>query len=224
MSNVDMHVIAERVAEVVNRRLAEFNKRLDMLESRIAKLELDVGTLRTQAIESIVRSILSIKLEELATAIATKVSSKYSSVGRELTMIINEFREDVSAIKGIVNELEELKTLPVKVADIVSKTEPRVELDASKIEVAVNNAVSKSLKNLDVIEKRVVVLEKKIDHLSNSIGKLSESLATLASSMSKLEKIGRSVADMKESIDYVREVSSILEERLKRRPEEEEEG
>jgi len=224
MSNVDMHVIAERVAEVVNRRLAEFNKRLDMLESRIAKLELDVGTLRTQAIESIVRSILSIKLEELATAVATKVSSKYSSVGRELTMIINEFREDVSAIKGIVDELEELKTLPVKVADIVSKTEPRVELDASKIEVAVNNAVSKSLKNLDVIEKRVVALEKKIDHLSNSIGKLSESLATLASSMSKLEKIGRSVADMKESIDYVREVSSILEERLKRRPEEEEEG
>ena len=221
---MDMHVIAERVAEVVNRRLAEFNKRLDMLESRIAKLELDVGTLRTQAIESIVRSILSIKLEELATAVATKVSSKYSSVGRELTMIINEFREDVSAIKGIVDELEELKTLPVKVADIVSKTEPRVELDASKIEVAVNNAVSKSLKNLDVIEKRVVALEKKIDHLSNSIGKLSESLATLASSMSKLEKIGRSVADMKESIDYVREVSSILEERLKRRPEEEEEG
>jgi len=223
MSNAELHIVAERVAEVVNRRLAEFNKRIDSLESRITKLELDVSTLRSQAIESIVRSILTIKLEGLATAIATAVASKYSNLGKDLMAVTERFNTLVEEIKVTVNELKDLKALPKEVADAVSKTEPKVELDTSQIEKTVVNAITKSLKNVNKLEKRVETLEKKVDDLSGIIVKLSDSIAKLAASVAKLENMGKTITEMKESVDYSREVLSILEERLKRSPAEEEE-
>ncbi|RLA82256.1 MAG: hypothetical protein DRG31_07620, partial [Deltaproteobacteria bacterium] len=100
MSSVDVHVIAERVSEVVNRHLLEIHRRVDALESKVKKLELDVDTLRSQMIESIVRSALSIKLEDMATAVAVKVSSSFSDTAREVAEAARELKEVASSIRG----------------------------------------------------------------------------------------------------------------------------
>ena len=219
MSSVDIHVVAERVAEAVNKKLAEVHKRIDALESKVAKLELDINTLRTQTIESIVRSVLTIKIEDLASAIAVKVSSGFSNAAREVVRVAEELRGATSDIRAVASELGELKTLPEKIVDAVKSAKPQVQLDLTKIEAT----ISESMKSVEELVSRVVALEKQVNELSANLGKLGESLVALTSAISRLENMRKTIDEMKESIDYVKEVSSILEERLKSRKEEEEE-
>jgi len=221
--SVDMHVIAERVAEVVNKKLAEVHRRIDALESKVAKLELDVGSLRTQAIESIIRSVLAIKLEDLASAVAVRVSSDFGDVAGKVAGATEELRSAASEIKAVANELRGLETLPKKVAEAVRSAEPRVQLDLSKIEATVSGAVSGSMKSVEELTTRVATLEKQVNELSANLGRLGESLAALTTAISRLEDLRKTVEEMKESVDYSREVLGILEERLKGRPSEEEE-
>ena len=223
MSSVDIHVVAERVAEAVNKKLAEVHRRIDALESKVAKLELDINTLRTQTIESIVRSVLTIKIEDLASAIAVKVSSGFSDAAREVVRVAEELRGATSDIRAVANELRELKTLPEEIAEAVKSAKPQVQLDLSKIEATISGAVSRSMKSVEELASRVAALEKQVNELSANLSKLGESLAVLTTTISRLEDLRKTVEEMKESVDYSREVLGILEERLKGRPSEEEE-
>ncbi|RLF08527.1 MAG: hypothetical protein DRJ60_00250 [Thermoprotei archaeon] len=223
MSNMNTHIIAERVAEVVNRKLAEIHKRIDALESKVAKLELDVNTLRVQTIESIVKSVLTIKIEDLASAIAVRVSSGFSDAAKEVVRVAEELRSATSDIKVAASELRELKALPEKVVEAAKSAKPPVQLDLSKIKATISGAVSKSMKGVEELTSRVATLEKQVSELSANLGKLGESLAVLTATVSRLENLRKTVEEMRESVDYSREVLGILEERLKGRPSEEEE-
>jgi len=223
MSNVDIHVVAERVAEAVNKKLAEVHRRIDALESKVAKLELDINTLRTQTIESIVRSVLAIKIEDLASAIAVRVSSGFSDATREVVRVAEELRGATSDIRAVASGLRELKTLPEEIAEAVKSAKPQVQLDLSKIEATISGAVSRSMKGVGELASRATALEKQVNELSANLSKLGESLAVLTTTISRLEDLRKTVEEMKESVDYVREVSSILEERLRGRAKEEEE-
>lgn len=224
MTSADVHIIAERVAEAVNKRLADVHKRIDALESRVSKLEIDVGTLRTQTIESIVRSVLTIKIEDIASAIAVKVSANFSDAAREVVKVAEELSNATSDIRVVVNELKELKVLPEKISEAVKSAKPEVQIDLSKIEASVSEAVSRSMKSIENLASRVAALEKQVNELAANLTKLSESLAALTTAVSRIGDLRRTIEEVKESVDYVREISSILEERLKGRPPEEEEG
>ena len=207
-SSMDLQIIAERVSEVVNRRLSEIHKRIGSLESRVAKLELDINTLRSQTIESIVRSALTIKLEDLASAIAVKVSSGFTDAARDVARVAEELGGTVESVRSAVSMLNE--QLPKKVEEAVSSLQ--AQSDFSELEDAVKKAV---LKGFGSVASRVSALEKQVGELAESLGRLNETLTSLTTAIARLDDLKRTVDEMKESVDYSREVLSIIEERLK---------
>ncbi|RLB81435.1 MAG: hypothetical protein DRH17_09050 [Deltaproteobacteria bacterium] len=220
---MDIHIIAERVAEVVNKKLAVLDRRITELESKVKKLELDVYTVRSQTIESIVRSVLGVKTDDIASAIVAKLGSELAAALGSLSNAIENLESVTSDIKKAVDELEALKELPEKIVEAVGKVRLTADVDTTKIEAAISTTVSKSMKTVEELSKRVAALEKKLDELNQSFSSVSQSLAALSSVAARVEDLKKSVDDLKESVDYVRDVSSILEERLKGRPSEEEE-
>lgn len=221
--NVDIHVIAERVAEVVNKKIATLDHRITEMESRLRKLELDVHTIRSQTIEAIVRSILGVKVEELATAIAIRVSTSFSNSLKDVIRVAEDLRSTVSEFRKLTEELSELKELPNKIAEAIASTKPEVKVDLSRIEASVNTALSEHMKSIEELATRVAALEKQVNKLALSLGRIGETLTSLSSTISRLEGVAKNIEEMKESVDYSREVLSILEEKLRRSSSEEEE-
>jgi len=221
-SGMDIHVIAERVAEVVNKKIAALDRRITEIESRLKKLELDVQTVRAQTIETIVRSVLSVKVDDIASAIVVKLGAELSTTLSSLTNIANELKEAINGFRESAGELVALKDLPEKIAETVRNIKVEANVDMTKLETSLSNTISESMKMVEELSNRVVVLEKRIGELSESIAKVVESVAALSGIVSGVEEIRNAVSELKESVDYVRDVSSILEERLKGRREEEE--
>ena len=134
-----------------------------------------------------------------------------------------ELRAATSGIRAVAEEMKELKALPEKIEKAVKSAEPQVQIDFPKIEETINNAVSKSVKNA---EEKVSALEGQMKELSSTLGKLGDSLVSLTTAVSRLESMMRTIEEMKEAVDYNREVLGIIEERLRSSestPEEEEE-
>jgi len=222
-SGIDIHIIAERVAEVVNKKFAALDRRIAEIESRLKKLELDVYTVRTQTIESIVRSVLGVKVDDIASAIVAKLGAELAATLNSLSGVAEDLKAVISEFKETTKELAALKNLPDKIAEVVSSIKVSADIDTSKLEASVSSTVSRSMKTVEELSTRVAALEKRLEELSESISKISESIAVLSGTVAKVEEMRRTVEELKESVDYVREVSSILEERLKGRKEEEEE-
>jgi len=223
MSNVDIHVIAERVAEVVNKKIAALDRRIAELESRLKKLELDVYTVRTQTIESIVRSILGVKVDDIASAIVARLGAELSATLGSLSSIVSELKESIGGFRETARELTALKDLPEKIAETVRSIRVVASVDTSKLESIINNAVSKPSKAIEELSSRVTAAEKRLGELSENINKVAESVVALSNIVQRIDELRSMIDEMKESLDYVREVSSILEERLKKVEEESEE-
>jgi len=213
---MDIHVIAERVAEVVNRKLAAIDRRLTELESRVKRLELDVASVRGQVIESVVRSVLTIKVEELASAVALRVATEFGGVARGVEGAVEELRGVAERLGRVAEGLEELRGLPERVAEELRSARVTAEVDTSVIEERVWDAVAGAMGDLRDLPKRLEAVERRLGEVSEAIRKVGESMAAVAAAASRLEEVARVVAEVKDSVDYVREVSSMLEERLRR--------
>ena len=218
-AGVDARIVAERVAEVVNRKLAEVRKRIERLESRMTKLELDVTGLRSQTIESIVRSVLTIKIEDIASAIAVKVASEFREPLREIVDSTEGLREAVKRLDAVVGELEGLRKLPELVVAAVKSSVPE-QLTAEKVGEVVRGAVEPVEKRVEELTGRINELMKLVAIAINRTDGVAEQLKELIAEFSEIKK---SVAELQESVRYVSEVSKLLEERLRSRSSEEEE-
>ena len=216
---VDVRVVAERVAEVVNRKLAEVHKKIEALESRMTKLELDVTALRSQTIESIVRSVLTIKIEDIASAIAVKVVSEFREPLREVVATTEGLRDAVDRLGAVAGELEELKKLPETVVAAVRSSVPE-QLTAEEIRELVRGAVDPAEKRVEELTGRINELMKLVAIAINRTDGVAGQLKDL---VAKFSEIKESVEELQESVRYVSEVSKLLEERLRGREAEEEE-
>ena len=216
---VDVRVVAERVAEVVNRKLAEVHKKIEALESRMTKLELDVTALRSQTIESIVRSVLTIKIEDIASAIAVKVVSEFREPLREVVATTEGLRDAVDRLGAVAGELEELKKLPETVVAAVRSSVPE-QLTAEEIRELVRGAVDPAEKRVEELTGRINELMKLVAIAINRTDGVAGQLKDL---VAKFSEIKGSVEELQESVRYVSEVSKLLEERLRGREAEEEE-
>ena len=216
---VDVRVVAERVAEVVNRKLAKLHKKIEALESRMTKLELDVTALRSQTIESIVRSVLTIKIEDIASAIAVKVVSEFREPLREVVATTEGLRDAVDRLGAVAGELEELKKLPETVVATVRSSVPE-QLTAEEIRELVRGAVDPAEKRVEELTGRINELMKLVAIAINRTDGVAGQLKDL---VAKFSEIKGSVEELQESVRYVSEVSKLLEERLRGREAEEEE-
>lgn len=223
MSDVNLHIIAERVASVVNKKLAEFDRRVSQIEDKISRLELDVNSIRTQTIESIMRSVLSIKIDDIANAFTARMTRELSSVVSTIQVVVERIDGAVKKLDEVVNAFSGLKK---SVDDVKSVVEQPLNIDKSIISGAVEEVIGKHLESFEDLQKRLVALEEKANMLSskvdelNRIGNVVSSLTGIAD---RVEELKKTIAEIKDAVDYIKEVSEIIEESLKKSGGEEEE-
>jgi len=217
---IDERIIAERIANVVNKKITLLDRRLSELENKLKRLELDLNSLRMQTIESIMRSMLTIKMEDLASAMISKFTI-------DLNKPLEHMKTNVETILESINEQSsKLDKLPNKVSevlkDMISSIEikPEVHVDTKNIEAKLKELAQR----IHSIEKIVVNLSNTVEHFNKAIYNLGDSIAELTNVIGRLQSLENKIEKISSDIDYVKDVSSILEERLKEiRPEVEEE-
>ena len=216
---IDERVIAERVAEAVNRKLAPLAKEVNELKARVTRLEMDVAVMRTHYIETVIRSVLGVKLDEFVAKVSTP----------------KELLEGLSTIAGTIDGLrseigglaDRVGRLPEAIIDEVSKELSKMapkEVDLKPVIDEVRTRVSSEVK---VVSSRIDRLDKAVGELRDAVSKIEGDLSTFADSVKSLagaigrleEKLAK-LDSIEKSMEYVRDVVSIMEERL--RPLEEE--
>lgn len=219
MSNVDMHVIAERIADVVNKKI---HPKLEEHEKRIMMLEQEIRAMSYRNIETVVRSILSVKLEELAKAVALNMAKNMGA--DNLLIELNKMKEQFAELVSILEKLgQALNYMPKNIADAVKPVVMSAKTDPSKVASAVDEVVEKRLQPLQDVADKLSGLEKSVNSLSAKISKMSKSLSTLPDVVSALQRVSEAMGNimkMREDIEYCREVLGMLEERMKIRLEE----
>jgi len=216
MSSVDLHVISERVAEVVNRKLSAVDRRLAELESKVARLELEVGTVKSQAIESIVRSVLTVKLDDVVAGTVAKASASFAD---QLKVVYDVAAKMESAVRGLDEAVSALKELPGEVSDAIKNTKPEVNVELTPL----TTSLTKVGDYIRGLADRIASLEKKVDEMGGILSKAMVTLSGLDRLAADVEKLMKEVEGVKETLDYVREVSSVLEKRIKMKEETDEE-
>lgn len=219
---IDLYVVAERIAETVNKKMGFLDRRLSELESKVKRLEIDVNTIRSQTIETIVRSVLNVKVEDIASSVAVKVASDITSSISQLSGISKEIRDAVEELRKTTRELMSLKKIPSEVAESIRKI--KVNVDTSRLEASISTTISKSLRIVGELSGKMSDLDKRLEELNQQIAKLGGILTVLGNLESKINGLGQTLDEMSEAVGYIKEVSSILEEQIRKVESEEEEG
>jgi len=215
---MDFHIMAERIANLVNKKLSALDQRMTNLESKIKKLELDVETIRMQTIETIIRSVLNVKTDDITSAVAVKLSSEFSKSAGLLSSIAEDLKVTIEDLRKEIRDLGSLRDLPSEITERIKKLKVSADIDTTKLEASINVPISRSLKAIEsLLSRRVADLDKRLNELSQHVSKLNEALSALGTIASKIESMSKTIENMQESVSYVREVTSIIEEKLKQR-------
>lgn len=214
--DLGMKVIAERIAEVVNQRLASVEKVIKSLENRVSRLEVDMNTVRTHVIESIIRSVLGVKLDELVSAIVARLGAELSNVVLGFKEVNESIKKTTSEFRDTVQALKSLEGVPEQIVEAVRNV--KVSVDLSSVESKLED-LSKAIANVEKSAKSIQKLEDKVKEISEKVKPMEEFYGNM---LSALQRIESSFSEVKESVDYIKEVVGILEERIKRRSVEDE--
>jgi len=205
---LDINVIAERIANTVNQKISAIVKKVDELESRLRRIEIEVETVRASTIESVVRAVLSVKAEDIvATAI---VKAEESTVGK-LIDVVNSLTELVTAVRNSVDELRKMPELvSMRVSRDISSavSSAKIGIDVQQIEQSVSRSVSDALK--DVL-KQSAELEKVLRSLNTTVSELRSTVSSLGHAVEDLRQEMKSV---KGFIDFATPVIATLQKRL----------
>jgi chromosome segregation ATPase len=177
-------VIAERVSEVVNKKIMELDKkygeRIEALERRISLLEAEIAAVRTGFVKDLVKSIIDTRVED---AVISTVKSMGGALLSELDARVKTVNESLAQLNKGVNELRE------------SLSAVRSDLEKSMDDVAVS--VRKSLDSLQASINNLVVA---VNELRETLKKLSETLHNVDLKVSgvfeRVEDINATVKDM----------------------------
>ncbi|MBW2674863.1 MAG: hypothetical protein JRD89_15855 [Deltaproteobacteria bacterium] len=201
---IDIEVVVERIVEKVNQKLAIFDRRITALENQVKKLAMDVESVRGHVIEHVVRSVLSVKHDELASTITARLGAELSEMLGALNTLVESMKSAVDELRSAASELRDLKKLPEKVAEAIGSASPSVEIDASKIEAAVSVALSRAAKMVEDLVSKVANLERRYEELGQSLAKVSEALAAVSSISSGIEELRKSLEELEEDVEEIK--------------------
>jgi len=205
---LDINVIAERIANTVNQKIFAIVKKVDELESRLRRIEVEVETVRASTIESVVRAVLTVKAEDI---VATAIVKTEESTIRKLIDVANSLTELVASVRSSVDELRKMPELiSVRISRDVSSaiSSARIGIDAQQIEQSVSRSVSDALK--DVL-KQSSELEKVLRSLNTTVSELRSTVSSLGHAVEDLRQEMKSV---KGFIDFATPILATLQKRL----------
>jgi uncharacterized phage infection (PIP) family protein YhgE len=154
----DLRVIAERVTEVVNRKLAEvdrkYSERVEALEKKVGVLEVELAAVRTGFVKDVVKSVIDAKVEE---AVVSAVKNASGFLISDLDARIKGIAEGLSVLSKNVSDLRDTV--------IVARSE------AEKSMEAMGKAIIKSIDSLQSTINGLVVA---INELRDLLKKFTE--------------------------------------------------
>ena len=210
--SLDVYAIAEKVASVINSKVGS---RLEQLERRVKQLEAIMDQLHSTTIEAVVRSMLYVKMDELAKAIALRVAGSLSSTSAQLQTAIEKLESTTSKLESELAAVKAVEKIAEKLGKLDSVLAKLDEL--SKIQVQAEH-VAKLTARLDELSSRLEEVEKRLDQLAKSMAavkkleEVSDAIEKLTSEIRALEEI---VVGIKEDSKYASQVLKMIEERLR---------
>ena len=190
---VDIHVIAERVAEAVNKRLAEFDKRISNLESRVRSIELEVATLRTTTIRDIVRSLLEVDIEK--------------AVNTSTTSLISSFESGLnSRVNPLITSISDLTDIVMKITSDLNDLRGVVE----NFRNTVNSSINDLREDLKLLTDSIRSLNNAIIDLKGSMSFVAEELKKYSE---KLEEVRRTIGSVEDRLNVLHHVAQEIYER-----------
>jgi len=205
---LDINVVAERIANTVNQKISAIVKKMDELESRLRRLEIEVETVRASTIESVVRAVLTVKAEDI---VATAIVKTEESTIRKLIDVVNDLATLVTTVRNSVDELRKMPELiSVRISREVSSaiSSARIAIDAQQIEQSVSRSVSDALK--DVL-KQSAELEKVLRSLNTTVSELRSTVSALGHAVEDLRQEMKSV---KGFIDFATPILAMIQKQL----------
>jgi uncharacterized phage infection (PIP) family protein YhgE len=155
---LDLRVIAERVAEIVNRKLAEvdrkYSERVEALEKKVGVLEVELAAIRTGFVKDVVKSVIDAKVEE---AVVSAVKNASGFLISDLDARIKGIAEGLSVLSKNVSDLRDTV--------IVARSEAEKSMEAT------SKAIIKSIDSLQSTINGLVVA---INELRDLLKKFAE--------------------------------------------------
>jgi predicted nucleic acid-binding Zn-ribbon protein len=187
---LDLRVIAERVSEVVNRKLSEFDKkygeRVEALEKRIGLLEAELAAVRTGFVKDIVKSVIDAKIEDVVISaiknavgvLISDLDTRVKSINEGLSLLnknISDLRDSVSVAKSDVEKSVEA------VSGAVRKSLDSLQSAINGLTVAVGelrDLLKKLFEVIDAVNARTIGILERVQYIDETVREIVTKLAT----------------------------------------------
>lgn len=186
MSNIppEVQAIVSGVVEHFNKTLAP---RLEALDQRVKALELEVQALRQQTIESLVRSLLAVKTEDLAAQISVKAASSLGDYTRSINALAGKIEAMLKSVEETVKELKELEGIPSKVVESLSKVKVEAKPSVKDLEAIVARHASESIKATQKVESWLSTIGETLSKMMDKINQLTTTLSAVVGGLNNLQ-------------------------------------
>ncbi len=201
MSEIDVKVISEVVANTVNKAISkaiseikeEFNNRLVVLEQKVSDLELTVNVVKRSYMRDFLESVLQVKTDEL-------IKSTVSSVIKDFNVVVE------SVVDSRVRNLSDY------VKELVNSTESVVNA-VRELKNTLSN-INETVARIDSLIKSIESLTKVINSQSVSIGELTSQMRDVLSKLDNIakniENTGAVVRDMHDRLEVVGKIVGTI--------------
>ena len=208
--SVDARAIAERVAEVINRKVLG---RMSEVESEVAEIKKELELWKETGVKSAVAAVMELKAKEIAREVATKLYSELLMRERST----DEIKEVGYMILEKLNALSQMK--PSAPPELIKR------IQGLSNQLSTLNDALNGFKTL--VNQKFSDFEKRLSKTSET-GDLKDTLENLSSGMTDLRKQIKAIARLLneinerldtfyEMLDFVHEVSGKLREEIEER-------
>ena len=174
-----LNIVADRVAEVVNRKLGKVVERVDSLERKIRALEAEVNALRAREIETIIHAFIKANVKEQTEIIVNAVAQR---IGAEVARLEATVREIALKLAEAAEMLEKASSsITVDFTPVMREIEKLASAIAGV--VAATEALRKSFENM---AQQITRLEAELKQLNQRVSKLEASVALTKSGIDQL--------------------------------------
>jgi len=204
--SIDARAIAERVADVVNRRVLG---RVEALEAQLAQVSKELELWKDTGIKSAIAAVMELKTREIAREVAAKIYADLASRERPS----DELKEIGFLILEKLDALSKAKpAVPQGLKEAISSLSKRIsELNDSIVRL--ENLVSQKLSGIEgrISRSDLTGLKGSLQAISKNLNELTK---RIKSTSQLLEQLNERIDTMEQLIEYVHDVSSRLDKQL----------
>jgi len=216
---LDVKVIAERVSEAVNKRLIAFDERIRNLEANLKRIEVEFDTLKSRNLESIIRSVLSVKTDDVAGSITSTIISEIEKLSKSHTTstkkIFESMNEVIPALEEVKNALKEIKKLPKEVSEAIKSIKLEPEIDLTPIEKTIGrqgnllNELKEGLANIsNSLKKTMEDLERTRTRFDEQSGLLTQVINSIQEVKDRTRELDERVSSIEEILEKLSTVEA----------------